>query len=57
MRASVAPDPAAIVASCVALPEGATIPPIVRELTGITDADMLDVPPAAALCRIDCSRC
>lgn len=49
MRASVPPDPAAIVASCVALPEGATIPPIVRELTGITDADMIDAPSASAL--------
>jgi DNA polymerase-3 subunit epsilon len=49
MRASVPPDPAAIVASCVALPEGATIPPIVRELTGIGPDDLVGAPTASEL--------
>jgi DNA polymerase-3 subunit epsilon len=35
---------ATIVASCVALPDGATIPPIVRELTGIGPDDVAAAP-------------
>jgi DNA polymerase-3 subunit epsilon len=44
-----APDIDAIVDSCVRLSEGHAIPPVVRELTGISDAEVAAAPDAGVL--------
>lgn len=48
-RAELEPDATAIRSSTIALPEGAEIPPVVRELTGIGPDDLVDAPPASVL--------